>query len=153
MLICFEWVKRIGDACIHSEMLCCSILSPLFLIPNMTLKNFKAETRVGRLISGEDLISVKVTRGGFSFFSLSSGKDKRGHIVAGSLKRTYDYENICSVRVCRGQLPPVLNVAAQIAEAGSAVSGLSASTLAALALPALSLSPSPSPLSQGRDGM
>lgn len=110
MIICIEWVKRIGDACIHSEMLCCSILSPLFLIPNMTLKNFKAETRVGRLISGEDLISVKVTRGGFSFFSLSSGKDKRGHIVAGSLKRTYDYENICSVRVCRGQLPPVLNV-------------------------------------------
>lgn len=90
---------------------------------------------------------------GFLFFSLSSGKDKRGHIVAGSLKRTYDYENICSVRVCRGQLPPVLNVAAQIAEAGSAESGLSASTLAALALPALSLSPSPSPLSQGRDGM
>lgn len=34
----------------------------------MTLKNFKAETRAGRLVSGEDLISVEVTRGGFSFF-------------------------------------------------------------------------------------
>lgn len=68
VLICFEWVKRTGEACIQSDMLCCCILSSLFLIPKMTLKNFKAETRVGRLLSGEDLIIVKVTRGGFSFF-------------------------------------------------------------------------------------
>lgn len=43
-----------------------------------------------------------------------------------------DYLNICSVRVCRWLLPPVLNVVAQIvAEAGSAVSGLSVGTRAA----------------------
>lgn len=43
-----------------------------------------------------------------------------------------DYVNICSVRWCRGLLPPVLNVVAQIvAEAGSAVSSLSVGTRAA----------------------
>lgn len=83
------------------------------------------------------------------FSSLSREKDKRGHNVAASLECTYDDENMCSVRVCRGQLPPVLNVVAQIAEAGSTVSGLSASGVGF----ASSLSPSASPLSQGRDEM
>lgn len=42
------------------------ILSLLFLIPNTTRKNFKAETRAGRLISREDLLSVKVDPVGLS---------------------------------------------------------------------------------------
>lgn len=51
---------------------------------------------------------------------------KRSQTVALSFK---DYLNICSVRVCRGLLPPVLNVVAQIvAEAGSVVSALSVGT-------------------------
>lgn len=68
VLICFEWVKRTGEVCIQSEMLYCCILSSLFLIPKVTLKNFNAETRVGRLLSGEALNSVTVTQGGFFFF-------------------------------------------------------------------------------------
>lgn len=38
------------------------------------------------------------------------------------LSNLSDYVNICSVRVCRGQLPPVLNVVLQIvAETGNVV--------------------------------